>query len=98
MTKSQFFAVSQFLTDWPDGWRFDSIVTAVFDGNTEDITRWEMVERWSDADLADAIEMCEKSFSRAVADILNEEKTPSNELNVYFGDVNHQLSQLTIRK
>ena len=73
MKKSEFFAVSQFLTDWPDGWRFDSIVTAVFDGS-EEITRWEMVESWSDADLAEAIEMCEKAFSRAVADILKEEE------------------------
>lgn len=97
MTKSEFFAVSQFLTDWPDGWRFDSIVTAVFDGS-EDITRWEMVESWSNADLAEAIEMLELAFSRAVADILNEEKTekPRHELNVYFGDVSKQLQALSI--
>lgn len=87
MTKSEFFAVSQFLTEWPDGWRFDSIVTAVFDGSDE-ITRWEMVESWSNADLAEAIEMLELAFSRAVSDILNEEKTenPSDALNAQMGN------------
>ena len=97
MKKSQFFAVSQFLTDWPDGWRFDSIVEAVAAGD-DSITKWEMVESWSDADLAEAIEMCELSFSRAVADILNEEKNPqlSDALNAHFVDVPHQLKGLSI--
>lgn len=97
MTKSQFFALSQFLTDWPDGWRFDSVVSAVFDGS-EEITRWQMVESWSDADLADAIESCEMAFSRAVADILNQEKNPnpSDALNPYFADVSQQLQGLSI--
>ena len=97
MTKSEFFAVSQFLTDWPDGWRFDSIVCAVADGD-ESITRWEMTESWSDADLAEAIEICEMAFSRAVADILNEEKTPqpADALNPYFADVSQQLQGLSI--
>jgi len=87
MKKSEFFAVSQFLTDWPDGWRFDSIVTAVADGD-DSITRWEMVETWSDADLAEAIEMLEAAFSRAVADILNEEKNPNpaESFNAQLGD------------
>lgn len=87
MKKSEFFAVSQFLTGWPDGWRFDSIVCAVADGS-EDITRWQMVENWSNADLADAIENCEMAFSRAVADILNEEKhpQPSEAFNAQMGD------------
>lgn len=88
MKKSQFFAVSQFLTDWPDGLSFDDVLSAVADGD-ESITRWEMTESWSDADLAEAIEMCEMAFSRAVSDILNEEKEPepSNALNEHFGDV-----------
>lgn len=94
MTKSEFFAVSQFLTDWPDGWRFDSIVCAVADGD-DSITRWEMVESWSDADLAEAIEMCELAFSRAVADILNESE-PSDALNPHFADVHKQLQGLSI--
>ena len=97
MKKSEFFAVSQFLTDWPDGWRFDSIVCAVADGD-DSITRWEMVESWSDADLAEAIEMCELAFSRAVADILNEQKhpQPADALNPYFGDVAKQVQGLSI--
>lgn len=94
MKKSEFFAVSQFLTEWPDGWRFDSIVCAVADGD-DSITRWEMVESWSDADLAEAIEMCELSFSRAVADILNESE-PSDALSPYFADVPKQLQGLSI--
>lgn len=87
MKKSEFFALSQFLTDWPDGWSFDRVVSAVFDGSDE-ITRWQMVEHWSDADLADAIESCEMAFSRAVADILNEDKNPqpSEALNAQMGD------------
>ena len=97
MKKSEFFALSQFLSDWPDGWSFDGVVSAVFDGS-DDITRWEMVEGWSDADLAYSIESCEMAFSRAVAEILNEEKTSSEELNSYFGDVSSQLAALTIRK
>jgi hypothetical protein len=87
MKKSEFFAVSQFLTDWPDGWRFDSVVSAVADGS-EEITRWEMVENWPDDDLAEAIEMLEAAFSRAVADILNEEKNPqpTESFNTQLGD------------
>jgi hypothetical protein len=71
MKKSQFFAVSQFLTDYPDGMSFSDVIDAVAAGD-ECITKWEMVESWSDADLAETIEMCEKAFSRAVADILSE--------------------------
>lgn len=88
MNKSQFFAVSQFLTDYPDGMSFWDVIDAVATGS-EQITRWEMVDSWSDADLAEAIEMTEKAFSRAVADILNEEKNPqpADALNEHFGDV-----------
>jgi hypothetical protein len=75
MKKSEFFAVSQFLTDWPDGLSFSEILQAVVDLD-ESITCWEMVERWPADDLAEAIEMLEAAFSRAVADILNEEKNP----------------------
>jgi len=87
MKKSEFFAVSQFLTDWPDGLSFSDLLSAVADGS-EEITPWEMVETWSDADLAEAIEMLEKSFSRAVADILNEEKNPqpTESFNSQMGD------------
>ena len=87
MTKSEFFAVSQFLTDWPDGMLFSELLEAVEMGSDE-ITPWEMVETWSHNDLADAIEMLEKAFSRAVADILNEEKTEntSDALNAQMGN------------
>jgi hypothetical protein len=97
MNKSQFFAASQFLTDWNDGMSFDEILEAVRLCSNE-ITRWEMAESWSDADLADAIESCEMAFSRAVADILNEEKNPvpSDALNPYFADVSQQLQGLSI--
>jgi hypothetical protein len=100
MKKSEFFAASQFLTDWPDGMSFSDLLSAIADGS-EEITPWEMVEDWSDADLAEAIEMCEKAFSRAVADILNEEKNPQPEkhLSPYFGDVQKFLQDhLTIIK
>jgi hypothetical protein len=97
MKKSQFFAVSQFLTDYPDGMSFSDVIDAVAAGD-DAITRWEMVESWSDADLAEAIEMTELAFSRAVADILNEEKNPqpSAALNPYFADVSQQLQGLSI--
>ena len=87
MKKSEFFAVSQFLTDWPDGWDFDQIIEAVA-AEDDSITRWEMVETWPADDLAEAIEMCEAAFSRAVADILNEEKTPqpADAFNAQMGD------------
>ncbi len=94
MKKSQFFAVSQFLTDYPDGMSFSDVIDAVAAGD-DSITRWEMVESWSAADLAEAIEMCELSFSRAVADILNESE-PSDALNPYFADVSQQLKGLSI--
>lgn len=97
MNKSQFFAVSQFLTDWDDGMSFDEILEAVRLCSNE-ITRWELVEYWPDADLAEAIEMCELAFSRAVADILNEDKNPqpADALNPYFADVSQQLQGLSI--
>jgi hypothetical protein len=97
MNKSQFFAASQFLTDWDDGMSFGEILEAVRLCSNE-ITRWEMVESWSDADLAEAIEMCELAFSRAVADILNEDKNPqpADALNPYFADVSQQLQGLSI--
>jgi hypothetical protein len=97
MKKSQFFAASQFLTDYPDGLSFDELLSAVAAGD-DAITPWEMVESWSNADLAEAIEMLELSFSRAVADILNEEKNPqpSDALNAYFSDVAKQVQGLSI--
>jgi hypothetical protein len=97
MTKSQFFAVSQFLTDWPDGLSYSSILDAVAEDNSC-ITRWEKVETWDAEELAEAIDMLELAFSRAVADILNEEKNPqpSDALNPYFADVSQQLQGLSI--
>jgi hypothetical protein len=95
MNKSQFFAVSQFLTDYPDGMSFWDVIDSVATGSDQ-ITRWEMVESWSDADLADAIEMTEKAFSRAVADILREEEETSKPLKGIFGDVSQQLQGLSI--
>lgn len=98
MKKSQFFAVSQFLTDYPDGMSFADVLEAVAAGD-DSITRWEMVESWSDADLAEAIEMCEKAFSRAVSDILKEEEETSKPLKGAFGDIDAFLrDHLTIIK
>jgi hypothetical protein len=87
MKKSEFFAVSQFLTDYPDGWDFDRIIQAVADLD-DSITCWEMVSRWPADDLAEAIVMCEAAFSRAVADILNEQKNPdpAESFNAQLGD------------
>lgn len=87
MKKSEFFAVSQFLTDWPDGLDFSQIIDAAA-AEDDRITCWEMVENWPADDLAEAIEMCEAAFSRAVADILNEEKNPqpTNAFNAQMGD------------
>ena len=87
MKKSEFFAVSQFLTDWPDGLPFSDLLSAVADGS-EEITAWHMVDRWPADDLAEAIEMLEKAFSRAVADIMNEEKNPdpAEAFNSQLGD------------
>mgnify|MGYP001247387692 CR=1 FL=1 len=87
MKKSEFFAVSQFLTDWPDGLSISEILHAVADMD-DSITAWHMVDRWPADDLAEAIEMLEKSFSRAVADILNEEKSPdpTEAFNSQLGD------------
>jgi hypothetical protein len=97
MKKSQFFAVSQFITDYPDGMSFYDLIDAVAAGD-DAITKWEMVESWSDADLAEAIEMTELAFSRAVADILNEQKEPqpSDALNAHFADVANQVQSLSI--
>lgn len=94
MKKSQFFAVSQFITDYPDGMSFYDLLDAVATGD-ESITRWEMVESWDDFELAEAIEMCEKAFSRAVADLLNESE-PTDALNPYFSEVSQQLQDLSI--
>ena len=87
MKKSEFFAVSQFLTDYPDGWDFDQIIEAVADLDDR-ITCWEMVEAWPADDLAEAIVMLEAAFSRAVADILNEDKhpQPAEAFNAQMGD------------
>jgi len=87
MKKSEFFAVSQFLTDWPDGLSFSEILQAIIDLD-DSITCWEMVENWPADDLAEAIEMLEAAFSRAVADILNEEKHPQpvDAFNAQMGD------------
>jgi hypothetical protein len=100
MRKSEFFAVSQFLTDWPDGFSFWDVIDAVATGSDE-ITRWEKVETWHADELAEAIEMLEKAFSRAVADILNEQKNPQPgaALNPIFGDVDAFLrDHLTVIK
>ena len=87
MKKSEFFAASQFLTDWPDDMYFWEILEGIENGHP-DIVRWDMVESWDADDLALAVEMCEAAFSRAVADILNEEKNPqpSEALNAQMGD------------
>jgi hypothetical protein len=98
MKRSQLFAVSQFVTDYPDWMSYDDLIDAIYTGKDHDVIYWEMVENWPLNDIAEAIEMCELSFSRAVADILNEQKNPvpHDALNANFGDVMHQVNSLSV--
>jgi len=111
MQKSEFFACSLYLADWPDGCSFHDVLVGVEDGSP-DFVKDISYRSWDDGALALEIEYTEKKFRRAVADLLNPEKTPADELelykprkpaqppqlNQYFQDVSAQLSALTIRK
>jgi len=98
MKKSELFAVSQFLVDWPESLSFEDILDAIYQRKDQEITYWAMVSKWSRDDICESIESCELSFSRAVADILNEQKNPvpHDAINAHFGDVMHQVNSLSI--
>lgn len=97
MKKSEFFACSQFLADWPDGCSFHDVLVGVEDGDLAYVVDPDY-RGWRAGALALAIENTEKAFRRAVVDLLNEQKTPADELNAYFQDVSTALAALSIRK
>ena len=97
MKKSEFFACAQFLANWPDGCSFDDVLAGVDAGDLAYVIDPDY-RGWRESAIAWQIELTERAFSRAVADILNPQKTSSEELNSYFGDVSSQLAALTIRK
>lgn len=108
MKKSEFFACSQFLADWPDGCSFHDVLVGVEAGDLAYVVDPDF-RGWRAGALALAIEMTERKFCRAVADLLNPDKTPADELAEYmpqqkatalsehFGDVAVMLEKLTIR-
>lgn len=69
MTKSQYFALDQWLTDYPDDMSYEVILDSMRDpDNTwtcETVTVWEAVETFPLADVAMFIEDTRKSFERA---------------------------------
>lgn len=97
MQKSEFFACSQFLADWPDGCSFHDVLVGVEDGDLSYVVDPDY-RGWRAGALALTIESTEKAFRRAVVDLLNEQKTPADELNAYFQDVSTALAALSIRK
>lgn len=97
MQKSEFFACAQFLADWPDGCSFHDVLVGVEDGDLAYVVDPDY-RGWRAGALALSIESTEKAFRRAVADLLNEQKTPADELNAYFQDVSTALAALSIRK
>ena len=109
MKKSEFFACSQFLADWPDGCSFHDVLVGVEAGDLSYVVDPDY-RGWHAGMLALTIETTERSFRRAVCDLLNPEKTHPDELadytpekapdvvNPYFGDIRPMLAALTIRK
>ena len=111
MQKSEFFSCSLFLADWPDGCSFHDVLVGVMDLNPDFLVDVNF-RNWDRDALALEIEYTEKKFRRAVADLLNPEKTPADELdgyrprkpaqppqlNQYFQDVSTQLAALSITK
>lgn len=111
MQKSEFFSCSLYLADWPDGCSFHDVLVGVMDRNPDFLVDVNF-RSWDRDSLALEIEYTEKKFRRAVADLLNPEKTPADELelykprkpsqppqlNQYFQDVSAQLAALSIIK
>jgi hypothetical protein len=111
MKKSEFFSCSLYLADWPDGCSFHDVLVGVMDRNPDFLVDVNF-RSWDRDALALEIEYTEKKFRRAVADLLNPDKTPADELetyklpkkpqppklNQYFQDVSAQLAALTIIK
>lgn len=105
MKKSEFFACSQFLADWPDGCSFHDVLVGVEDGDLAYVVDPDY-RGWRAGMLALQIELTERKFRRFVCDLLAdgselEEYTPEKKpatVNPYFGDIGPALAALTIRK
>ena len=87
MKKSEFFAASQFLTNWPDGCSFLDVLQGVENEDPAYVIDINYRD-WKKSGLSYEIEITEARFCRAVADILNEEKNPQpvEAFNAQMGD------------
>lgn len=66
MDKYQYFAVTHYLTEWPDGLSFSGIVNVLKNDNFQaNITVNEAYELYADCDLAEFIKSMAISLRRA---------------------------------
>ena len=71
MTKSERFALNQWLSDYSEKLSYDEIITILNNSETEwtidDICVWEVVEDHPYEKIAEFIEDTRKAFERAIA-------------------------------
>ena len=63
MTKSELFAVNEWLSDYPKDATFDDILYLLLDPDNETVSPWDIGSRISRTELANAIANTETHFS-----------------------------------
>jgi hypothetical protein len=70
LTKSQAFAVDQWLSDCPDNWSYKQILAylnrTTWLGSESKISPWEVVENFTGDQIAEFIEDTRQAFERAI--------------------------------
>lgn len=71
MTKSEIFALNEWLSDFPDNLTYAEIIASLRDPDNQwcadDISVWELVENYPSDEIADMIESTKQAFERATA-------------------------------
>ena len=77
MTKSQAFALGEWLSEWPENWSYEQVIDWLLNSedpaysDAEDDERvwvWEPMEDYSGTQIADFIENTRRHFERVTSD------------------------------
>jgi hypothetical protein len=72
LSKSELFALGEWLSEWPDNWSYKQVINWLIDNNDshtyasedEKVWVWEMVEDYSGTQIADFIDNTRRHFER----------------------------------
>tara|TARA_R110000772_G_scaffold4292_1_gene15069 strand:+ start:412 stop:639 length:228 start_codon:yes stop_codon:yes gene_type:complete len=69
MTNSEYFSLNQWLSDYPPSMTYEGIIETlsdIDDGDTSDITVWEVAENYPTDIVADFIENTKLAYERSL--------------------------------